>query len=559
MFEAKTNPGFANSLMHHMYNSMKQQQHADVIFAVRNRSIFAHMVVLSASSDFFKDNQYLLSDIFSGFDDEVIDAVLKYLYTGEITIDDGRLDKFKNLANLLKIKNVNSVPVPRRVPEFHTIDLSNCLQVLRSSPIDATSKKSAMNLAAENFGILHRTPDFLLLPASVLAELLKLDELNVPLEEDVFKAVKLWINHDFEGRKTHLSQLLGCVRLTLLPMQFLTTEVLPFCTLCPECIVMVSQAMQVLMTPNSDKKDKPRVHLNLNASKLLIVGCWDDVSRNFIEIYNPENNVWTKSRDYGFNRRNFCAAKVDDRIMVIGGFANGKGSNNVDCVNLKNGQKSAMTPLNQGRFNAACATITNGSSTDVYIIGGANPALVASVEKWNSNTQTWSTNIANMPLAVHAHSAAVVNNKIYVTGGSTKGSSVTNVQMYTPESNSWAYCAAMTRKRFCHLSAGINGKVFVVGGCEKYFIPHTVTASVESYDPNSNLWTPFCNLPSPRTGSNMCLYRNKFIFVGGKSPGGLLNQMLEYDDEKQTWTHLKGSNISREGIYPFVVSADAVI
>lgn len=119
---------------------------------------------------------------------------------------------------------------------------------------------------------------------------------------------------------------------------------------------MVSQAMQVLISPNSDKKDKPRINLNLNenASNLLIIGAWDEIvslipfynnsvfidgifldlifvfqNRNFIEMYNPKTNVWTKSIDYGFNRRNFSAAKVDNKIMVIGGFASGRGLNNV--------------------------------------------------------------------------------------------------------------------------------------------------------------------------------------------------------------------------------------
>lgn len=60
-------------------------------------------------------------------------------------------------------------------------------------------------------------------------------------------------------------------------LQFLTTEVMPFCAIYPKCVALVSQAIQVHTLPNSDKKDRLRVNLNQNASNLLVVGSWEEV------------------------------------------------------------------------------------------------------------------------------------------------------------------------------------------------------------------------------------------------------------------------------------------
>lgn len=45
-----------------------------------------HKVILSACSDIFAKNEDELTNIFSNYSNEVIDAILKYCYTGNISI-----------------------------------------------------------------------------------------------------------------------------------------------------------------------------------------------------------------------------------------------------------------------------------------------------------------------------------------------------------------------------------------------------------------------------------------------------------------------------------------
>ncbi|XP_077302220.1 kelch repeat and BTB domain-containing protein 6-like [Arctopsyche grandis] len=77
-----------------------------------------------ACSEIFMTKENLLNNVSSDYDNEVIEAILKYCYTGEISIDKKHVEKLMELANRLDVK------IPR---QFKIVDLSNCLEVLKST------------------------------------------------------------------------------------------------------------------------------------------------------------------------------------------------------------------------------------------------------------------------------------------------------------------------------------------------------------------------------------------------------------------------------------------
>ncbi|XP_077294779.1 kelch-like protein 7 [Arctopsyche grandis] len=232
MFVVKAESDFATKRIEYLYNATKEQKYCDSVFTVRGRCFHVHMVVLSACSEFFGINKGLLSKIFSNFEFEVIEAILEYCYTGEISIDERHYKNLMELANRLEVK------IP---PKFEKVNLSNCLKVLTLTD-DPKLKQRAMGFILKNFETvsaacikvyatlffsipflfqLHKTQDFLNLPTSTVIEILKSDDLIVPSEENIFNSVKLWVNYDDENRKSDLVQLMSSVRLSLL-----STEVL---------------------------------------------------------------------------------------------------------------------------------------------------------------------------------------------------------------------------------------------------------------------------------------------------------------------------------------------
>ncbi|XP_077288388.1 kelch-like protein 20 [Arctopsyche grandis] len=188
-----------------------------------DRKFYAPLVVLIACSEIFKTKENLLNDVFSDYDNEVIEVILKYCYTGEISIDENHVEKLMELAKRLEVK------IPK---QFKTVDHSNCLEVLKSTGDSELLKK------------LHKTKDFLNLPASNVIEILKSNDLFVRSEESVFNAVKLWVNHDDANRKNDLAQLMRPVRLSLLSTKFLVDEVMKFCNLCAECMTTIRQLIK---------------------------------------------------------------------------------------------------------------------------------------------------------------------------------------------------------------------------------------------------------------------------------------------------------------------------
>lgn len=65
---------------------------------------------------------------------------------------------------------------------------------------------------------LYKEHDFMRLKFPILSYILRSDNLNVPSEEDVFKALKLWVDQS-EERQKHTLDLLNCLRLNCLSLE----------------------------------------------------------------------------------------------------------------------------------------------------------------------------------------------------------------------------------------------------------------------------------------------------------------------------------------------------
>ncbi|XP_077294961.1 uncharacterized protein LOC143917355 [Arctopsyche grandis] len=259
--------------------------------------------------------------------------------------------------------------------------------------------------------------------------------------------------------------------------------------------------------------------LDINREKIALVGDVFVEDANTIDIYDGENKSWTLSKNIGFNKCRFASVIVKDSWLLI---ISGRNSSwqtltSVDYIDLKNGQKHLLKPLNQARVDFSAVTLRRNSSTDVYAIGGFEITnaesrtgnILSSVERWNSDTKIWET-ISPLRVAIKGHSACVIADRIYVTGGrifeNNKDECLNKVQIYSVESDSWTYGTQMNQ------SAVFNGKLYVAGG----YIVQTDTrlASVEFFDPIANVWQEFTKLPQPASGISLCCFENKLLCMG---------------------------------------------
>ena len=90
--------------------------------------------------------------------------------------------------------------------------------------------------------------------------------------------------------------------------------------------------------------------------------------------------------------------------------------------------------------------------------------------------------------------AAVLDGKLWVTGGNNNNASLASVEVFDPASNTWdATKAAMTTGRYGHALAVLDGELHAVGGEGK--------TSAEKYDPRADSWSvvPGMALPEGRS------------------------------------------------------------
>ncbi|XP_077290322.1 uncharacterized protein LOC143914104 [Arctopsyche grandis] len=289
--------------------------------------------------------------------------------------------------------------------------------------------------------------------------------------------------------------------------------------------------------------------LDINTEKIAVVGGYLVEMGNTVDIYDGENKSWALTKYIGNDKSKFASVVVGDRIVIMGGYnSSNQTLTSVEYIDLKNGQRHPLKPLNQARDSFSAVTLRRNSSTDIYAIGGFEIVnvkkyirrILPSVERWSSRTENWEM-IAPLLLPIDGHSASVTDDIIYVTGGrlyeNGKNVSLNKVQIYSVETNSWTYGTQMNQARHAHSSVVFKGKLFIAGG----FIEQANTCldSIEYYDPIANLWTVFTKLPQPATGIGLCCFQNKLFCMGGFNGKIDLSDVWEYDERTKSWKYSK--------------------
>lgn len=148
---------------------------------------------------------------------------------------------------------------------------------------------------------------------------------------------------------------------------------------------------------------------------------------------------------------------------------------------------------------------------------------------------------AEMPIARSflPPSASVVNDKIYIIGGTSVNGPVSSVDQYDPATDTWTSKAPMLEARWGHSADVVDGKIYVMGGCLTTY--GDAIQSMEVYDPVTDEWQPLGNMPTARLGFGSCVIDGKIYVTGGRTadPGGdYLDIVQVYDPSAKSWKNL---------------------
>ena len=145
----------------------------------------------------------------------------------------------------------------------------------------------------------------------------------------------------------------------------------------------------------------------------------------------------------------------------------------------------------------------------IYVIGGYDSTgqSTSSVFVYNPQSNAWST-AASLPIVNNHGAAAVANGRLFAFGGVSNRAFV-----YNPAGNSWSEVASMNFEHGNTAAvAVINNRIYVAGGTG----PGATQREVEVYDPIANTWTPLAPM---NVGRNHCAggtIRGQFYVAGGR-------------------------------------------
>jgi N-acetylneuraminic acid mutarotase len=276
----------------------------------------------------------------------------------------------------------------------------------------------------------------------------------------------------------------------------------------------------------------------------------DNQPTTSVEVYDPTTGRWAECASMPTARAGFGASAVGGKIYAVGGTTTGlDGIAVVEAYDPATDTWTRKADMPTPR--QALSVITVGGR--VYAIGGGgldrpddgresvDPTVTgtdfSTVEVYDPQTDTWATG-ADMPTPRPALTASAVGGKIYTFGGQVRRGDVdetlSRVEVYDTATNGWASAADLPTPRFFPASGVIDGRIYVVGGAashgsassqEERMRLRTPLSVVEVYDPASGRWTTTPDLANPRGWLSASVVAGRLYVIGGRSSapeGGIL-------------------------------------
>ncbi|NXY69206.1 KLH17 protein, partial [Glareola pratincola] len=428
----------------------------DIVLHVGTKEIKAHKVVLASCSPYFhamftskyesRQTHVTLHDI----DPQALEQLVQYAYTAEIVVGEGNVQTLLPAASLLQLNGVRDACCKFLLSQ---LDPSNCLGIRGFADTHSCSDllKSAHKYVLQHFVEVSKTEEFMLLPLKQVLDLISSDSLNVPSEEEVYRAVLSWVKHDVDSRRQHVPRLMKCVRLPLLSRDFLMSNV----------------DTELLVRHHSECKD-----LLIEALKY--------------HLMPEQRGVLSNSRTRP--RRCEGASTV---LFAVGGGSLFAIHGDCEAYDTRTDRWHMVASMSTRRARVGVAAIGN----KLYAVGGYDGTSdLATVESYDPVTNSWQPEVS-MGTRRSCLGVAALHGLLYAAGGYDGASCLNSAERYDPLTGTWTSIAAMsTRRRYVRV-ATLEGNLYAVGGYDS----SSHLATVEKYEPQVNtrestrVWAPVIN------------------------------------------------------------------
>ncbi|XP_055337321.1 kelch-like protein 20 [Paramacrobiotus metropolitanus] len=483
-----------------------------------------------------------------------LQALINYAYGLEIIIDNDNVQSLLDAAIFLDVPAVADACWAFVESQLNE---TNCLMVYCLAECDTRTRprleKKAKAMVFRHFSEISQGQDFLELDKDKLSQILRSDLLSVEHEDEVYRAVVRWTDHDPGSRKLEVPDLLKHIRYL-----FLSPSILP-----------VFLGLSNAVTPKRDEHDAEKANSLSDLPKSLaesifgstcrprrsygfdnVTVCVGGKNRGYrldcVDCFNPLTSSWSKMSSLPDTVNGIgMAVMEDDTLLVCGGF-------NVVQDGISLVTKRALRydfstnnwndiPELQTARGTPCAAAIGGR---VYVVGGCGShnaqwtdyVPMQTVECYDPMTNCW-TYVAPLPIPLDNFAMVAYDDRLYTFGGYNADGVLDAVLCYDPSLDKWTELAKLpTARHWCSASVGSSGLIYVIGGVSGA-MPDMDTESlscVEAYDPVANQWHKKDDMHIPRYNAGIACLNDKIYVLGGVSQQyGSAIEM--YDEATGTW------------------------
>ncbi|KAF5920301.1 hypothetical protein HPG69_007607 [Diceros bicornis minor] len=526
----------------------------DIVLHVAAKEIRAHKVVLASCSPYFHamfTSKYhpLPSDEMSesrqthvtlhDIDPQALDQLVQFAYTAEIVVGEGNVQTLLPAASLLQLNGVRDACCKFLLSQ---LDPSNCLGIRGFADTHSCSDllKAAHRYVLQHFVDVAKTEEFMLLPLKQVLELVSSDSLNVPSEEDVYRAVLSWVKHDVDARRQHVPRLMKCVRLPLLSRDFLLGHVDAESLVRhhPDCKDLLIEALKFHLLPEQrgvlgTSRTRPRRCEGAGPVLFAVGGGSLFAIHGDCEAYDTRSDRWHVVASMSTRRARVGVAAVGNRLYAVGGY---DGTSDLATVESYDPVTNTWQPEVSMGTRRSCLGVAALHGL-LYAAGGYDGASCL-----NRETQ----------VSLHDYPAQDSSPAMGRTGPGARttflpllkvsgGPDAHSAERYDPLMGAWTSVAAMsTRRRYVRV-AMLDGNLYAVGGYDS----SSHLATVEKYEPQVNAWTPVASMLSRRSSAGVAVLEGALYVAGGNDGTSCLNSVERYSPKAGAWESVAPMNIRR--------------
>lgn len=254
---------------------------------------------------------------------------------------------------------------------------------------------------------------------------------------------------------------------------------------------------------------------------------------------------WTTLSSMSTARGGLGLAVVAGKIYAIGG-TNGNSVLNInEEYNPATDEWSIKTPMPTARSGFAIASYNN----KIYVIGGSvGDSIVPNVEVYDPATNTWEIR-TSIPTPVADLSASVVNGKIYLMGGKVYSSTApyyieTDInQVYDIATNTWSTNTSMPIAVQGYASAVVDNRIYVIGGSKVYSDGSlTLSGATQIFDLQTGVWSTGKSLTNTvsygaAVATSGFMAPTRIYYFGGYLGNRFNDEVRVYDIDQNSWTN----------------------